>query len=136
MVWTSTECVAWVGYNAGYSMQDIYYISKSSKPPAHPIPQNPNGPPAVEKRQIPVCKQLFIPFSYYSKNQLDISKFVQLFSGNLALNKAISFERSHIDQPRRKTRRNCKTRNFICCAVKPLALQSFLIPPLGMGAKF
>ena len=32
-----------------------------------------------------------------------VCQFVQLLSGNHALNKAISFDRSHISQPRSKT---------------------------------
>ena len=100
-----------------------------------PTPQNSNGPPVVEKRQISVCKQIFIPFSYYSKNRLNISKIVPLLTGNLASNKAkqghIIRQPSHQrGQTRSKTRRNYKIKKlFFCCPMKLLALQSFLIPP-------
>ena len=35
------------------------------------------------KRQISVCKQIFIRFSYYSKNRWDISKFVHSYQVTL-----------------------------------------------------
>ena len=99
----------------------------------------------MEKRQISVCKQIFIPFSYYSKNRLNISKIVPLLSGNLASNKAkqghIIRQPSHQrGQPRSKARRNYKIKKLFFAAQWSFSLCSLFWyhqePPLGMGAKY
>ena len=91
-----------------------YIFLKSPKLPRS-TPQNLNGPPVVEKGRFLFANKSLFHLASIAEIDGGISKFVPPLSGNLALNNnaIISFDRSHIGQPRSKTRRNCKIKKFI-----------------------
>ena len=95
------------------SLSAGYIILKSPKLPRS-TPQNLNGPPVVEKGRFLFANKSLFHLAIIAEIDGGISKFVPPLSGNLALNKAIiSLDRSHIGQPRSKTRRNCKIKKLI-----------------------